>query len=124
MDGNKFLADTNIFIYLTQGIKPVVDFLQDKELLLSIISSMELLSWPLLSKSEITTIEKMLEQCEIIPLTDDIAKKAVQIRRQSKVELPDAIIAATALVHDLPLLTADKDFKKVSVDVPIILINI
>ena len=86
MGGNRFLADTNIFIYLTQGIKPVVNFLQDKELSLSIISSMELLSWPQLSKVEITTIEKMPEQCEIIQLTNNIAKQAIQIRRQTKVE--------------------------------------
>ncbi len=124
MDGNRFLADTNIFIYLTQGIKPVVNFLQNKKLSLSIISSMELLSWPQLSETEITTIENMLGQCDIIQLSESIAAKAIQIRRQSKIELPDAIIAATALVNDLPLLTADKDFKKISVDVPVILLNI
>ena len=64
-----------------------------------------------------------------IPLIPEISIKAVEIMQryitgQQTLSVPDGLIAATALVHDLPLLTADKDFKKVSVDVPIILLSI
>ena len=35
------------------------------------------------------------------------------LRRIYKTKLPDAIIAATAMVHGLPLITADVGFKKI-----------
>ncbi|WP_151088219.1 PIN domain-containing protein [Hymenobacter baengnokdamensis] len=39
-------------------------------------------------------------------------QKTIQLRQQYKVKLPDAIIAATALVHGLPILTRNtRDFK-------------
>jgi len=39
------------------------------------------------------------------------------------IKLPDAIIAATALYLDLPLLTADKEFSKIP-DVKLILLEL
>ena len=43
------------------------------------------------------------------PLTSAIEDSAISLRRQRKVKLPDAIIAATASVHSLELISADKD---------------
>jgi predicted nucleic acid-binding protein len=41
-------------------------------------------------------------------------KRTIEIRKRSKIKLPDAIIAASASVCGLPLLTADKQFEKIS----------
>nr|WP_291371701.1 PIN domain-containing protein [Cyclobacterium sp.] len=37
----------------------------------------------------------------------------IEIRRKSKLKIPDAIVAATAFYSKLPLLTADKQFRTV-----------
>ena len=42
-----------------------------------------------------------------------IKQYAINIKQQIKMKLPDAIVAATAIKNNLPLISADKDFKKV-----------
>jgi predicted nucleic acid-binding protein len=43
---------------------------------------------------------------------------AIEVRRRYQLRLPDAIVAATALAHDVPLITADKQFQRIgSLDV-------
>ncbi len=37
----------------------------------------------------------------------------LMVKQQYNLKLPDAIIAATSICYDLPLLTCDKEFKKV-----------
>ena len=37
----------------------------------------------------------------------------IAIKKQQKIKIPDAIIAATAIINDLPLLTSDKAFGKI-----------
>jgi len=42
-----------------------------------------------------------------------ISELTIKLRRRYSLKLPDAIIAATALSLEIPLLTADKDFAKI-----------
>ena len=47
-------------------------------------------------------------------MENDIKLKTGEIRKKNKIKLPDAIIAATALVNDLTLLSRNtKDFIKI-----------
>jgi predicted nucleic acid-binding protein len=50
----------------------------------------------------------------IIDINSGIKHKAIEIRKEARLKLPDAIIAATAMSMDLPLLTADKAFSKIA----------
>jgi predicted nucleic acid-binding protein len=43
--------------------------------------------------------------CVVLPLDEPVIQQTIRLRQQHRVKLPDAIIAATALVHGLPLLT-------------------
>ena len=61
-----------------------------------------------------STAELFLETCTILELTAPIKTLVVALRRQHRLKLPDAIIAATAQWLDIPLLTDDEGFKKVS----------
>jgi len=54
-----------------------------------------------------------LNHTRIIDINSDIKAKTIQVRRVSKLKLPDAIIAATAISMDVPLLTADQAFSRV-----------
>ena len=60
-------------------------------------------------------MEYFFQNAEILPLTDAIAQQAVTLRQQRRIGLGDAIIAATAMVHDLALVTHNtEDFRWIS----------
>ncbi|CAN5611944.1 hypothetical protein BH10ACI3_BH10ACI3_02470 [soil metagenome] len=45
-------------------------------------------------------------------MTSEVVERAIWLRQQKKIGLGDAIVAATALVHELTLATRNtKDFK-------------
>ena len=123
MSGIDLVVDTNILIYLTSGNKSVAKALRNKNFAISFITEMELLSWPLLSEEEILTIKKLVLQCKVIDLNEEIKETAIDIRRKTKLKLPDAIICATSVYIGQPLLSADKLFKKVN-DLDLLLITI
>jgi predicted nucleic acid-binding protein len=86
----------------------------EQEFLVSVITRMELKSWLTDNDFLDIAIENSLQNAEIFDLSEEIIQKTIQIRRESKIKLPDAVIAATAISHDLTLLsTNDKDFLKV-----------
>ncbi len=66
---------------------------------------MELLSFPALTAEEEATIHTLLARMVYLSVTLEIEDVAIAIRRQHRIKLPDAIIAATAKVHRLELLT-------------------
>ena len=58
-------------------------------------------------------IEDLSENCFIIDLNNDIKKLTKNLLQTVNIKLPDAIIAATAIYLDLPLLTFDAGFKAI-----------
>ena len=113
MIGNKLFVDTNILIYLLNGDKEITQILEGKQLVISIITELELLAMPNLSDSEQTVIEELIGECQIINISSGIKKGTVEFRKTRKLKLPDAIIAASAFYSKLPLLTADKAFDRI-----------
>ena len=113
MNGLDLAVDTNIFVYLTSGNKNVHRAVQGNNLFVSFITEMELLSWPAASSRELQLIKQLMSQCKIISLNDEAKKIAIDIRRRSKLRLPDAIVAATSIYLNVPLISADREFKKV-----------
>ncbi len=62
--------------------------------------------------------EAALSRFEIIPYTYEIAKKAAETdaslaKRGEMLPFPDVVIAATAIVYDLILVTRDEHFKRI-----------
>jgi len=55
-----------------------------------------------------------IDEANIIGLSQAIVNKCIEIRRERKIKTPDAIIAATALVNNLILVTSDSDFQNIS----------
>ena len=112
MNGIDFLADTNALIYLLNGNSCMLPFL-DKGLAFSVISEMELLSFSGITVEDENNIKSLLLDCKEISLTDEIKEKTIEIRKKYKTKLPDAIVAASAIVNNLPLITADKGFNQI-----------
>ena len=103
----------NIILYLFNGDQRISEILSGKQLYVSFITELEILSYRELSKSGLIKAEHFLSQCKIIDINSAIKKKAVEIRKRFFLKLPDSIVAATASYLELPLITADSDFKRI-----------
>ena len=115
MNGDNFLIDTNIIIYLSQGRLKISDFAKsDNNLYISSITYVETLGYPFSNQYEEKIIVDLCEMFERLFLTEDVEKQTILIRKTHKIKLPDAIIAATAITHHLTLVTRNSsDFNKV-----------
>lgn len=71
------------------------------------------MSWINPNKSKELIVKEFIKDATILALTPDIVAQCVNIRRSRKIKTPDAIIAATAIVHNLTLITNDNDFKNI-----------
>jgi len=77
---------------------------------ISIITEIEALSWIHKDKQKETIVAQFVAESNIVNIIPAIVAQCVNIRRQRKIKTPDAIIAATAIVHSLTLITSDNDF--------------
>jgi predicted nucleic acid-binding protein len=121
MSGNSYLLDTNILVYALKGLQSVMPYF-DEDCYLSVITEIEVAGVPGLSKKDLSIRQSALDYCTIIPLTSSIKNEAIRLKQEFKVKLPDAVIAATALVEGYTLITADKGFRKF-ISLPMILVN-
>jgi len=105
------LLDTNVALYLLGG--RLASPIPPGNYGVSVITQMELLSWPSLTKKETNRVNAFLSTLTLCDLTPAIRVRAVCLRRQERLKLPDAIICATALEHDVELWTNDVRLAKV-----------
>ena len=99
------VLDTNVVLYHLGG--RLQEDLPLVPIIISGITEIELLSYPGLSSAETLSIGNFLARTNLIDLTTEIKREAIAIRRSSKLKLPDAVIAATALSLQATLWTAD-----------------
>lgn len=119
--GIKYLWDTNTVIYYLQeqfspsAEKFIDELLSDSRPAISAITEIELLCWKTSSNQDLELIHKFVNDSLVIELERPIKLKTADIRKQHKIKLPDAIIAATASIYDLTLLTRNtRDFHGIS----------
>ncbi len=113
MTGIKFLLDTNIVIGLLKEYDPAIKLAEEvgvvlEESAVSQITRMELLGHPKITLDDERLIQLFLKECQVLLIDERIEVRATQLRRSGLLKLPDAIVAATAVVNDLRLLTLDK----------------
>jgi hypothetical protein len=78
--------------------------------LYQLISKIELLSLPDTPKDIIDFVREAL----VISLEESIIDRTIDLRKKYRIKLPDAIIAATALIYNLTLVTHNiLDFKNI-----------
>ena len=111
MSGNSLILDTNTVLYFLAGDQTISDFIKDKNLYISFITELELLSFDKISPSEVKIISDFLTETNIINISQEIKDIVISLRRANKLKLPDSIIAATAIALKIPLFTADKGIK-------------
>jgi len=113
MSGNSLLLDTNTVLYLLAGDETLANFLNGKFLFISVISELELLSFKKLTQNEATTIKTFLSELKIENISEEIKTHTIKIRKSTNLKLPDAIIAATSISLNIPLVTSDKQISSV-----------
>ncbi|SDE34656.1 hypothetical protein SAMN04487996_104409 [Dyadobacter soli] len=113
----RYLIDTNIVSKYLSGLLPqegerLLDSVIDSIPQLSVMTQIELLCWK--SGFDIR-VKEFVNDSSIFALTTDIVGMCVKIRRERRMRTPDAIIAATAIVNDLILLTDNEvDFSGIT----------
>lgn len=109
-----FVLDTNILIYylnqqLPEPVKAQVDEVILSGCAISIITRIEVLGWQGHTEQSVIAARGLLSLCEEISLHKAIADCCIDLRQRYKIKLPDAVIAATALVSEYSLITRNTD---------------
>ncbi len=113
MSGAEWLLDTNVVIGLLKQQPAAIALIEThpfdlSKAAVSQITRMELLGFPSLAPEEEAAILDLLRNCRILLIDEAVERQAIRLRRTSHCKLPDAIVAATALVHGIALLTLDQ----------------
>ena len=98
---------------LLNGDTTLSEFLFNKELYISSISELELLSFKKITIKEQKEIKSFLKELIVFNLNETVKKNTIKLRKTNGIKLPDAIIAASAMWLDIPLITTDKQLSKV-----------
>ena len=100
------LLESNIFIYaILPEHKDLRQWMIKKTFAASEISLVEVLGYHRLSTDDARELEQLFNMATVLPMSRDIVDRAIVLRRQRKMGLADAMIAATALDYDIQLVT-------------------
>ena len=118
MNGNRYLLDTNAIIQLLKGNAELGTLVSNADFLAtSIIAELEYFSFSDLPESDVLLYRAFKSRIRVfdVPSDDPILTHMVaEARKNFKLKLPDAIIAATARANGLAVLTADDHFKSLT----------
>ena len=108
-----YLIDTSAVIKYLNGSLPesnldFIDRIIDEEVHLSFISKIELQVWSPPNEMDLVIYRDFVSRADILSIDNNIISETIKIRKLYLLKLPDAIIAATAITHNL-ILIADND---------------
>lgn len=111
MSGTRIFVDTNILIALQQGNENALKIVSGKDIIISEITQIEMLSFPSITPKVDKLLREMLSELIIFSLNDPIKEITINLRRKyPKIKLPDALILATAIYLDMEFISADNGF--------------
>jgi predicted nucleic acid-binding protein len=96
----RVLVDSDVVIDHIRGKHPLPDF----PLAFSVITRCELFA----GRDDPQYLRKLLAPMHEIPLDSSIAERGGELKRTVQLQTPDALIAATALEHELSLMTRNR----------------
>ena len=110
------LLDSNILIYAANQSAPEIEALATAaDSAVASVTQIEVYGFTGLKPEEEAALDILFRRLTVHPLDAAVIERAIALRQESKMGLADAIIAATALVHGLNLVTRnDGDFKHVA----------
>jgi len=114
-----YLIDSNVLIdfladKLPQKGAEFVSKILEESFHISVISYVEVLGFNEKVEKQ-RALEDFMSMAEVFFVDEKVAKQTVKLRKQTKLKLPDAFIAATAIVNDFTLITRnEKDFGRIT----------
>ncbi len=118
--GINYLWDTNTVIYFLQrqftptAEKFIDNIVSTNQPAISAITEIELLCWKTAAENDLLILRSFIKDSYVYELNQEIKNQTVEVRKSYSLKLPDAIIAATAIVNELTLITRNaKDFEKI-----------
>lgn len=107
---NKTIIDSNIIIGIGNGYFPL-SVVDNYYLFASDITLLEVMGFHQMKLEEEIFLKQFFEEIVTIRISQEIIYQGIKFRKNKSMGVGDAIIAATALLNDLPLITANsKDF--------------
>ncbi|MEO6685645.1 MAG: type II toxin-antitoxin system VapC family toxin [Dyadobacter sp.] len=118
MGKSQYLIDTNAVIDFLNNKLPISGFnflggVIDEIPNLSIISKIEILGFNTLEE-HYDVLNNFINDSYVYDLSNEIVDKTIDLRKKSRIKLPDAIVAATAIIYNYTLITRNiSDFKNI-----------
>src|ERR1700678_643968 len=98
----RWLLDSNVLIDALAGLPHGVHVLREARqrpdvcVIYSAITRIEVLGIPNLSEQEESAIRSLLHEFDEIPISNAVIERTIQIRKAVRINVPDALIAASA----------------------------
>lgn len=108
-----YLLDTNVVIDFLDAKLPdnAKEFIFNiNEPIISVVTRIELSIFPNYTLEKEKVLTEYINYCKILDFNEEVILMIIQLRKKYKIRDFDSIIAATALVYDLPLITNDSGF--------------
>lgn len=100
------LIDSNIIIYAAKPEHTALrKFIEENAPAISAVSYVEVLGYHRLTSDERRHFEAFFAAARILAISDEVVERAIKLRQTKKMSLGDSLIAATALTHNLTLVT-------------------
>jgi predicted nucleic acid-binding protein len=106
----KYVFDTNVIIDVSTGIK--INLPDDAKIIVSALSLVELAAPNYMSLSEAEDVIASLNVSELAPVTYQVARLAVELRKIQNLDALDACIGATACLMDATQVTNDRRLQR------------
>jgi len=111
-----FLMDTNVIVDYLGNKLPLAgaSFIDNLPGVISVITRIEILGWYNATSEQLAKLQPFIQNAFIYSLTERHIEHTILLRQKHRIKLPDAIIAATAIVEQLTLITRNSDdFKNI-----------
>lgn len=115
-----YIFDTNTVIYFLSNTSLNDNALEKLDKIcaqgqhISIITKLELLGYNFSSFDNESLTKEFIAKSTVYAINEQVEEETIKLRKSYKIKLPDAIIAATAIVNKLTLITRNTiDFKPI-----------
>jgi len=100
------LADSNLIIYAASGkYHDLVEWFAENKPVVSAVTLVEVLGYHKLKADEKEVLENLFAELSVVYPSAEVFQKAIELRQQRNISVSDALIAATAIHHNLTLAT-------------------